>query len=101
LADYERKVELLRGRLRGLSGLELEPMCFTMEETLAPAPVNCLRVLVRPETGKTAADVDRALQAGDPSVLAHVVGEALVVVVDSVPDEDDELLAERLAAALS
>jgi D-glucosaminate-6-phosphate ammonia-lyase len=101
LAEYERKVELLRGRLRGISGLELEPMCFTMEETLAPVPVNCLRVLVRPETGKTAADVDRALQAGDPSVLAHVVGEALVVVVDSVPDEDDELLAERLAAALS
>ena len=100
LAEYERKVELLRGRLRGLPGLELEPMCFTMEETLAPTPVNCLRVLIRPETGKTAADVDRALQAGDPSVLAHVVGEALVVVVDSVSDEDNELLAERLAAAL-
>jgi D-glucosaminate-6-phosphate ammonia-lyase len=101
LAEYERKVELLRGRLSAIPGLELEPMCFTMEETLAPAPVNCLRVLIRPETGNTAADVDRALQAGDPSVLAHVVGEALVVVVDSVPDEDDELLAERLAAALS
>jgi hypothetical protein len=33
-------------------------------------------------------------------VLAHVVGDALVAVVDSVPDEDEELLAERLAAAL-
>jgi hypothetical protein len=75
-------------------------MCFTMEETLAPAPVNCLRVRIRPENGKTAADVDRALQAGDPSVLAHVVGDALVVVVDSVPDDDDEVLADRLAAAL-
>jgi D-glucosaminate-6-phosphate ammonia-lyase len=100
LAEYERKVELLRGRLDGIPGLELEPMCFTMEETLAAEPVNCLRVRIRPENGKTVADVDRALQSGDPSVLAHVVGEALVVVVDSVPDEDDELLADRLVSAL-
>jgi L-seryl-tRNA(Ser) seleniumtransferase len=100
LAECERKIGLLRSRLDGIPGLELDPMCFTMEETLAPAPVNCLRVRIRPENGKAAADVDRALQAGDPSVLAHVVGDALVVVVDSVPDEDEGLLAERLAAAL-
>ena len=34
-------------------------------------------------------------------MLAHIVDDALVVVVDSVSDEDDELLAERLAAAFS
>jgi hypothetical protein len=34
------------------------------------------------------------------TVLAHVGGDTLVAVVDSVPDEDEELLAERLAAAL-
>jgi L-seryl-tRNA(Ser) seleniumtransferase len=100
LAEYERKVELVRRRLAGIPGLELEPMCFTMEETLAAEPVNCLRVRIRPEHGKTATDVDRVLQSGDPSVLAHVVNDALVVVVDSVPDEDDELLADRLVAAL-
>ena len=99
LAEYARKVELLRDRLAGTPGLELTPMCFTMEETLAPEPVNCLHVRVGPESRTTAADVDRELQAGDPSVLAHVVGDALVVVVDSVSDEDDELLADRLAAA--
>ena len=55
----------------------------------------------RSESGTTAADVDRELQAGDPAVLAHIVDDALVVVVDSVSDEDDELLAERLAAAFS
>jgi hypothetical protein len=72
-----------------------------MEETLAPEPVNCLHIRVVPQSGTTAADVDRELQAGDPSVLAHVVDDALVVVVDSVSDEDDELLAHRLAAAFS
>jgi L-seryl-tRNA(Ser) seleniumtransferase len=101
LAEYARKIELIRGRLDGIPGLDLEPMCFTMEETLAPEPVNCLRIGIGPETQKTAADVDRALQAGDPSLLAHVVDDALVVVVDCVPDEDDELLAERLVNALS
>jgi hypothetical protein len=99
LADYARKVELLRARLAGRPGLDLTSMCFTMEETLEPKPVNCLHIRVDPLSGTTAADVDRELQAGDPSVLAHVVGDALVVVVDSVSDEDDELLANRLAAA--
>jgi L-seryl-tRNA(Ser) seleniumtransferase len=101
LADYARKVELLRARLAGRPGLDLTPMCFTMEETLAPEPVNCLHIRIDAQSGTTAADVDRELQAGDPSVLAHVVDDALVVVVDSVSDEDDELLADRLAAAFS
>jgi L-seryl-tRNA(Ser) seleniumtransferase len=101
LAEYRRKVDLLRGRLAGMSGLELTPMCFTMEETLAPEPVNCLHIRIGAESGTTAAEVDEKLQAGEPSVLAHVVDDALVVVVDSVPDEDDELLAQRLSAAFS
>jgi D-glucosaminate-6-phosphate ammonia-lyase len=100
LAEYERKVELLRARLSQLPGLELVPMCFTMEETLAPEPINCLRIGIGPENGTTAGKADAALRAGDPSVLAHVIGDALVVVVDSVPDEDEPLLAERLAAVL-
>ena len=101
LAEYARKVELLRARLAGRPGLDLTPMCFTMEETLEPAPVNCLHIRVGRESGTTAADVDAALQSGEPSVLAHVVDDALVVVVDSVPEEDDEVLAERLSAAFS
>jgi D-glucosaminate-6-phosphate ammonia-lyase len=101
LAEYARKVELLRARLAGKPGLDLTPMCFTMEETLAPAPVNCLHIRVGRESGTTAAEVDATLQAGEPSVLAHVVDDAVVVVVDSVPDEDDELLAERLSAAFA
>ena len=100
-AAYERKVELLRRRLEGNGSLVLEPMCFTMEETLVPAPVNCLRIRVDPASGRTASEVDTALRAGDPSVYAHVVEEALVVVVETVPDEHEELLAERLEQALS
>jgi D-glucosaminate-6-phosphate ammonia-lyase len=100
LADYERKVDVLRSRLQGIAGLELEAMCFTMEETLAPEPVNCLRIGLRGENGRTAAEVDRRLQVGDPGVLAHVVGDALVVVVDTIRAEDEQLLADRLAAAL-
>jgi L-seryl-tRNA(Ser) seleniumtransferase len=100
LADYRRKVDLLRSRLEGIPGVDLEPMCFTMEEALAPAPVNCLVVRFGPEASASAAQADAALRAGTPSVLAHVVDNALVVVVDSVLNEDEELLAERLESAL-
>jgi D-glucosaminate-6-phosphate ammonia-lyase len=91
---YERRVETLRDRLAGIQGLELEPMCFTMEETLTDAPVNCLVVRGRPPEA-----VDAALREGGPSILAHVVGDAIVVAVETVRDEDVELLAERLAAS--
>jgi D-glucosaminate-6-phosphate ammonia-lyase len=100
LAGHRRKVELVRARLEAIQGLRLEPMCFTMEETLAPTPVNCLVVRFGPEAAATAVGADAALRAGKPSILAHVMGEELVVVVDTVADEDAELLAERLEAAL-
>jgi D-glucosaminate-6-phosphate ammonia-lyase len=92
---YERRVESLRDRLVGIPGLELAPMCFTMEETLVEAPVNSLVVRGRPPER-----VDAALRQGTPSILAHVVGGAIVVVVETVSDEDVELLADRLAEAL-
>lgn len=93
---YERRVEVLRDHLAHNPGLELAPMCFTMEETLAEAPVNCLVIRGRPPES-----VDAALREGTPSILAHVVGDAIVVVVETVADEDVELLAERLAESLS
>jgi hypothetical protein len=74
-------------------------MCFTMEETLAPEPVNCLHVRVDAGGARTVAEANRVLQDGDPSVLAHVVDDALVIVVDTLAEDDEELLAERLAAA--
>jgi L-seryl-tRNA(Ser) seleniumtransferase len=93
---YERRVETLRDRLAGIPGLELAPMCFTMEETLTDAPVNSLVVRGRPPEL-----VDAALREGTPSILAHVVGDAIVVVVETVRDEDVGLLADRLADALA
>jgi L-seryl-tRNA(Ser) seleniumtransferase len=93
---YERRVQTLSDRLANIPGLELAPMCFTMEETLAEAPVNSLVVRGRPPEA-----VDAALREGTSSVLAHVVDDAIVVVVETVADEDVELLAERLAAALA
>lgn len=101
LANYERKVELLRRRLEEIPGLALTPMCFTMEETLVAEPVNCLRIRVDADHGTTATAAERALREGDPAVLAHVVDDALVVVVDSLADADDELVAERLEAAFT
>jgi D-glucosaminate-6-phosphate ammonia-lyase len=97
LEEQRRQVEVLRTRLARLPGLELTPMCFTMQETLEPEPVNCLHVQAGSARVLAA---DRALREGDPSVLVHVVEDALVVVVDTIGEDDEELLAERLEAAL-
>ena len=100
LAQYARKVQLLQDRLAQRPGLELTPMCFTMEETLAPEPVNCLQVRVGPRAARPPPTWTVSSRQATPP-CSRIVDDALVVVVDSVSDEDDELLAERLAAAFS
>ncbi len=75
-------------------------MCFTMAETLEREPVNCLHVRVRAESGTTSAVAERTLREGNPSVRVHVIGDALVVVMDTIADEHEDLLGDRLEAAL-
>jgi D-glucosaminate-6-phosphate ammonia-lyase len=98
ITGYGRMADSLAERLAAVPGLELTPMCFTMVETLEPAPVNCLHIRV---AHRAAAEVERNLREGDPSIRVNVIGDALVVVFDTVPAEHEELLAERLEAELA
>ena len=95
-AGYGRQADALAARLAGVPSLELTPMCFTMQETLEPQPVNCLHI----RTGERAAELERVLRDGDPSVRVHAIEDALVVVFETIPEEHAELLGERLEAAL-
>lgn len=92
---YRRKAEALAERLTGLPGIELTPMCFTMTETLEPQPVNCLHIAV-----EEAATIERTLREGNPSIRVHALADALVVAFDTIPDAHEDLLGERLEAAL-
>ena len=93
---YERQVEALRAGLAGLPGATLAPMCFTMDERLEPAPVNCLAVRFSPEAGTTAPEVAAELAAGNPSIRCVVEQGALVIVVETLRDGDERMIVARL-----
>jgi L-seryl-tRNA(Ser) seleniumtransferase len=100
LEGYERKVQAIGRRLHDVPGVELTPMCFTMEETLAPEPINSLHVRVTPATGTTAEVVAGSLRAANPSIATQVVDDAVVVVVETLLDGEEEVVAERLRSEL-
>lgn len=95
-ANYVRQVDLLKGKLAGLPGLTLSPMCFTMDERLIPDPVNCLVVeFDKAKSGLTAAQAADKLAAGDPAILAVVEGDRLAIVMDLIEDVEILTIAER------
>jgi L-seryl-tRNA(Ser) seleniumtransferase len=100
-ANYVRQVDMLQAKLKGIPGLDLSPMCFTMDERLVPAPVNCLVIgFDKPVAGLSASEAAEALAAGDPSILAVVEGDRLAVVMDVLEDPEVLHIAERLRQIL-
>lgn len=98
-AEYARHVDVIRQGLTDLHDVQSRPMCFTMQETLVPEPVNCL--VVRPGGGaESAQHVAAALAAGDPSILVHAMGGDIVVDVECVSDDEAVLIGRRLRDAL-
>lgn len=96
-ANYVRQVDMLKARLAGLPGLDLAPMCFTMDERLVPDPVNGLVIKFnKAESGLTAAEAADKLAAGDPAILAVVEGDRLAVVMDVIEDPEILVIAERI-----
>jgi L-seryl-tRNA(Ser) seleniumtransferase len=100
-AGYRRMVDTMSEALSSVRGLEFTPLCFTMQETLEPEPVNCLRVRIGPATGTTAQAVAEALHAGNPGVLVHLDGDALIVDVEVLRPGDDAYIAEQLRRILA
>lgn len=99
-AGYARSVATIATYLEGVPGVELTPMCFTMQETLEAEPVNCLHVRLPTEQDQVSGVADR-LAAGDPSILVHAIGDAIVVDVECVSDEESQLIGRRLRDELT
>jgi D-glucosaminate-6-phosphate ammonia-lyase len=96
-ANYVRQVDMLKAKLAGLPGLDLTPMCFTMDERLVPDPVNCLVIKFdKPKSGLSAGEAADKLAAGDPAILAVVEGDRLAVVMDVIDDPEIPVIAERI-----
>jgi D-glucosaminate-6-phosphate ammonia-lyase len=97
---YRRQVEILCNELAGIPDVTLTPMCFTMDEQLVPDPVNCLVVDFSPTATRSAEAVSHALASGNPSIRCIVEGNALVIVVETVRDGEEIVIAERVRQAI-
>ncbi len=98
---YSRQVETLREGLQHLPHATLTPMSFTMDERLIPEPVNCLVVELSADAPRSAAQIDRILASGNPSIRCIVEGNALVIVVETVRADEEALIIERIMQAAS
>jgi L-seryl-tRNA(Ser) seleniumtransferase len=96
LAEQERRLRAIAGALEGVPGVHAE---IVWEQ---PSPWKCLVVrLDEARTGKSAADVERALREGDPSVRVRVEKRDLVVAAHTLDDGDAEVVGRRLRQALT
>jgi L-seryl-tRNA(Ser) seleniumtransferase len=98
---YRRQVEILCNELATIPDATLTPMCFTMDERLIPDPVNCLVVDFAPTAARSAAQISHALASGNPSIRCIVEGTALVIVVETVQDGEERVIAERVRQAVT
>ncbi len=98
---YRCQVENLCTGLAGIPDATLTPMCFTMDERLIPDPVNCLVVDFAPTAARSAEQVAHALAGGNPSIRCIVEGSALVIVVETVEEGDENVIAERVRQAVA
>lgn len=99
-AGYSRRVAIIAGQLEDAPGINCIPMHLTMQETLRPGPVNCLRIDFGPYAALGAAEVEAALAAGDPAIALHLREGELIVDVECVSDDDARVIASRLRDAL-
>ena len=96
-AEFGRRAEPF---MRALPpGTACEPMHFTMEEDLEPGPTNC--VVVHCDSGEAAAAVERTLWDEVPRILVVRQGADIAIVFETLDPEEDDVIAQRLGAALA
>ena len=99
-AGYSRRVASIARRLDDAPGISCTPMHLTMQETLRPEPVNCLRIEFGPYAARGAAKVEAALAAGDPAIAVHLREGEIIVDVECVSDADARSIGSRLREEL-
>jgi L-seryl-tRNA(Ser) seleniumtransferase len=100
-AGYRRRASRLVRILEGRAPANFKPGCFTLDERIADEPVNA--VLVRPgqDSRYPAAGLETVLAVGSPSIRAIVVGDVLALCLETVSEDEDEIIIERLLTALN
>jgi len=101
LKASERRARAALELLAGVRAAAATLMCFTMDETLAPEPVNSLHIVLAPQFAGQTGRLEAALRAGDPSILFHVRDGSLIVDMETVSDDEVDMLGSRLREELT
>lgn len=97
--DYRRKVNQIAEGIADIPGIAAEPGCFTMQETFQSEPVNCLIIHLLADSAMDASELDQTLRAGDPVIRTIVEEGFIAVVVETVSEQDVEVIITRLRDA--
>jgi D-glucosaminate-6-phosphate ammonia-lyase len=100
-AAYLRRASHIASVLEGKAPATFEPGGFTLDERLVDEPVNAVLVYANQGSRHQAAEVEAMLARGNPSIRAVVVGDVLALCLETVREDEDELIIERLLAALN
>jgi seryl-tRNA(Sec) selenium transferase len=96
LEGYGPKVRYLLGQLAGIDGVEVGA---SPERAELPSGISI--TLDENRLGKTAAQVERALRDGDPSIWVYYHGNTIRVSVEELLEGQEQVLAERLRELLA
>jgi L-seryl-tRNA(Ser) seleniumtransferase len=96
LAEEERRLRTIAAAVEGLAGVRAE----IVREQTSPWKRLIVRLDVH-RVGTTAAAVEAALRAGDPSIRVRVEGNDLVLAAHTLDDGDAEVVGRHLRHALA
>jgi L-seryl-tRNA(Ser) seleniumtransferase len=100
-ANYRARAEKMLSELKQRAEGTFEMVCFTLDERIVPEPVNSLFVTPSPSSGLTAIDLEQRLARGAPSVRAVAVGEGVSFCLETVFEDQDAVLVDRVVGALA
>ena len=100
-ARYGQKTAVVIAAVTGLPDVEARARWFTMDERLVDERVSCAALTFAPGSRHSAASVSRSLMEGDPAIAAVVLGDTLVLGMDTVLDGQEHVIAGKLLRVLT
>ena len=99
LQGYHDLAVQLQRSIGTLPGISSQLLCFTLDEHLEPAPVNCVALSFAYEAPIKASNLATTLSAGSPAIEAVVLDGKLLLVTELLEPKDLALIATRVRTA--
>lgn len=96
LQEHADHANALKSALKGIPGLSLNPMYFTLDERLISDPVNCLVVGFEEGCALSAGYLEQKLGEGERIIAAIPEGNDLIFALDVVTAEEVAYVGERI-----